>query len=113
MNSPQSVWESHKPEDLKKRFSNTDKTQIFAVSPPAFAQAQHTNLDVRAGVNLVNSIPWRSPRFSVQVVTLNEDRVVAEASNPHVAFAFALQLHPFPYVQPSKEKQFQLFLNTL
>lgn len=74
--------------------------------PPQFSSwSIQTNLYVCTRVNLVNSIPWRTPCFSVQVVALNEDRVVTEASNPHVTFSFALQLHPFPYVQPREEKK--------
>lgn len=82
------------------------KARCFPPPHPQFSSwSIQTNLYVCTWVNLVNSIPWRTPCFSVQVVALNEDRVVTEASNPHVTFSFALQLHPFPYVQPWKEKE--------
>lgn len=51
-------------------------------------------------VDLVNSIPWRSPCLPVQVVTLHEDSMVTKATHPHVPLPTTLQLNTFTNVKP-------------
>lgn len=52
----------------------------------------------------MNSVTRCSASFSVQVVTLYEDRVVTKAPDPDVTFTFTFQLHSFAYVQPKAGK---------
>jgi hypothetical protein len=59
------------------------------------------HLDVRSRVDLVHGVAGRPARLPVQVVALDEHRVVAKATHPHVALAAALQLHATPDVKPA------------
>lgn len=59
-------------------------------------------LDVSTGVDLVDGVTGSSSRFSVQVVALHKDSVVAQAAHPHITLPLALQLHSFSNVEPVK-----------
>ena len=54
---------------------------------------------------LMNSVTGGAAHLSVQVVTLNEHCVVAEAADPHVSLALTLQLDAYTDVEPAREEE--------
>ena len=55
-------------------------------------------LDIGAGVDLVDGVPWLPPGLSVQVVGLDKHTVVTDAAYPHVSLPIVVQLNTFTYV---------------
>lgn len=68
------------------------------------ALTQVEDFDASRWVNLVHSITRRATSFSVQIVALNEHRMIAEASQPNIAFAAQIKLNAFSYVKAEREK---------
>lgn len=62
---------------------------------------QVKDLDVGARVDFVHGVAWRSSSLTVQVIALDKDAVVTQASNPHITFTFQVQADAFTYVQPA------------
>jgi hypothetical protein len=50
-------------------------------------------------INLVHGIAGCSASFAIQVVALNEHRVITEASQPDIAFSTEIELNAFAYMQ--------------
>jgi hypothetical protein len=63
------------------------------------ALAQIEDFNTCRGVDLVHRIARRSTRFTIEIVTLHKHRVIAQASQPNVAFAPQIQLNTFSNVQ--------------
>lgn len=86
------------PETNKEKYINVYRKYPLCDEKTQSSVKAHLNEGPR--VDFVNSIPWRSPCLSVQVVTLHEDSVVAKATHPHVSLSTALQLNAFADVKP-------------
>ena len=56
-------------------------------------------------VDLVYRLAWHSACLTVEVKTLDKNTVVAETSDPDVAFAVQTQLNAFADVQPNDKQQ--------
>lgn len=72
---------------------------------------QVEDFDARRWVNFVNGIAGRAACFAVQVIALNEHRMVAEASQPNVAFTAKIQLNTFAYVETVGMMKIRFFCN--
>lgn len=59
------------------------------------------DLDVSSRVDLVNPVTWRSASLTVQVVTLDEDGVVAKATHPDVPLPPTFELDAPPNMEPA------------
>jgi len=52
----------------------------------------------------VDGVSWSATRFPVKVITLDENRVITEAFDPHIAFAVAHQLDTLTNMQPGSTR---------
>lgn len=91
---------------IRKEFKHKNNKCNTALNGCAdIRRLSRSDLDVSAGVDLVHSVSWSSTGFTIQVVALDEDGVIAQTANPDVPFPFTLQLDALPNVQSENRTQ--------
>lgn len=75
-------------------------TKKFILVLTDLGKQNHAYFDVGVRIDLVYSITGRPACFSVEVVTLHKDGMIAQTFHPDITFAMAHQLYTFANVEP-------------